>query len=164
MAKWWPFGRSKGKDDGQAPAPTPAPTPAPHQGPPVEQPGERHGMFGRLFGRRRKKEPEPEPPAAPKPPQAPATPEQAPPPVKPARQYPAFLHVEATGVWVISDTEWEGTMSGTLHGRDVKAFIDAMEKEGGPDYATAIPLIADAYGIPGGLINMRDSVVQSVTY
>lgn len=55
-------------------------------------------------------------------------------------------------------------MSGTLHGADVKTFIDAMEAEGGPDYETAIPLIADAYGIPGGLINVAESEIYSVRY
>lgn len=79
----------------------------------------------------------------------------------PERIYPPFLHVSADGSWVISDTEWEGTMSGTLHGADVKTFIDAIEAG---DYATAIPLIADAYGIPGGLIDMQRSTVYNVTY
>lgn len=65
---------------------------------------------------------------------------------------------------MISDTEWEGTMSGTLHGADVKTFIDAMEAPGGPDYHTAIPLIADAYGIPGGLIDVDRSSIYSVDY
>ncbi|MFB7225497.1 hypothetical protein [Streptomyces sp. NPDC056227] len=55
-------------------------------------------------------------------------------------------------------------MSGTLHGQDVKAFIDAMEGEGGPDYEIAIGLIADAYGIPGGLIDVGRSTIHSVDY
>ncbi|MFJ5851305.1 hypothetical protein, partial [Streptomyces sp. NPDC092903] len=82
----------------------------------------------------------------------------------PPRIYPQFLHVSADGAWVISQTEWEGTMSGTLHGMDVKKFIDAMEAEDGPDYETAIPLVADAYGIPGGLIDIERSTVYSVQY
>ncbi|MEU9523697.1 hypothetical protein [Streptomyces sp. NPDC048224] len=55
-------------------------------------------------------------------------------------------------------------MSGTLHGADVKTFIDAMEAEGGPNYDVAIALIADAYGIPGGLIDVGASQIHRVTY
>ncbi|MGW1379555.1 hypothetical protein ACWD6P_35545 [Streptomyces sp. NPDC002446] len=185
MAKWWKFGRGKGKEEGPAPEPTPAPTP-----PPTPAPAEgekKRGFFGRLKDKVRPKkekapaappaEAPPAPPAAPPtaPPEAPpeeAPPEEAPPgappagPPTPARVYPSFLHVEADGDWVISDTEWSGTMSGTLHGSDVKTFIDAMEppKGGAPDYDTAIPLIADAYGIPGGLINVGASTIHSVNY
>lgn len=171
MAKWWPFGRKKKEEE----------APRPGGG----------GLLGRLFGRGRKKEEE-APEAPPAPPEAPAAPpeeaapapeaaeapaegetpaegeapaEGAPPaePPKP-RVYPPFLHVDADGSWVISSTMWEGTMSGTLHGRDVKTFIDAMERDGGPDYDTAIPLIADAYGIPGGLVQVGQSAVYSVSY
>jgi hypothetical protein len=55
-------------------------------------------------------------------------------------------------------------MSGTLHGEDVKAFIDAMEAEGGPLYNVAIPLIGDAYGLPGDLIDLDRSRIDSVHY
>ncbi|MFD5455568.1 hypothetical protein [Streptomyces olivaceus] len=55
-------------------------------------------------------------------------------------------------------------MSGTLHGSDVKRFIDAMEADGGPAYDIAIPLVADAYGIPGGLVNIDASAIHSVRY
>ncbi|MEU2358853.1 hypothetical protein ABZ599_38860 [Streptomyces misionensis] len=184
MAKWWPFGRKKEEAPKEAPpkAPAPEPTPAP---PPTPEPtpaeGEKkRGLFGRLREKiqRKPKEAPPEapaeaPPAAPTPPPAEeAPPEAAPeeaaaPPAAPPeaeRTYPSFLHVEADGDWVISDTQWSGTMSGTLHGSDVKLFIDAMEAKGGPDYETAIPLIADAYGIPGGLINVGASQIHSVHY
>lgn len=172
--------------------PTPAPGPEPTPAAPAEGGGEKkRGFFGRLFGRGKKKEKAPKeaPPAqTPAPPSAPAgtgsgnegpapgeeagggsgagggggeeEEEEAP----PERSYPSHLHVDADGIWVISETEWEGTMSGTLHGQDVKAFIDAMEGEGGPDYETAIPLVADAYGIPGGLVNVARSTVYSVNY
>lgn len=155
MAKWWKFGLGKGKDqgpeEGPAPEPTPAPTPAPAEG------GKKPGILGRLFGRRKKKEAPAEAPTAP-----PAAPPAAPP--KPERVYPPFLHVSADGDWVISDTEWSGTMSGTLHGSDVKTFIDAMEAKGGPEYDIAIPLIAEAYGIPGDLIDLQRSTIHSVDY
>ncbi|MFF5639775.1 hypothetical protein [Streptomyces sp. NPDC012825] len=187
MAKWWKFGLGKGKDreEGPRPEPTPAPAPRPEPTPaPAEEaPKKRGGLLGRLFGRKKKEAPAPEAPSAPAaPPSAPAAPpapaEEAPeevpgeegeggpagPGKRPERVYPSFLHVEADGDWVISDTEWSGTMSGTLHGSDVKTFIDAMEQEGGPDYDTAIPLIADAYGIPGGLINVGASTIHSVNY
>lgn len=171
-----------------APVPAPEPTPAPAEG----GEGKKRGLLGRLFGRGKKKDKAPkEAPAAPTtaPPSAPAGPgsggegpapdeeagggggtgggagvggeggEEAPP-----RTYPSFLHVTADGIWIISETEWEGTMSGTLHGQDVKTFIDAMEDKDGPDYETAIPLVADAYGIPGGLIDVERSTVYSVSY
>lgn len=179
MAKWWKFGLGKGKDRQEGPAPRPQPTPAP-----AEHAPKRGGLLGRLFGRGKKKEaPAPEAPPAPAAPSAPSAPpapaEEAPPAEappeegeggpagpgeRPERVYPSFLHVEADGDWIISETEWSGTMSGTLHGADVKTFIDAMEAEGGPDYDVAIPLIADAYGIPGGLINVAASTIHSVTY
>lgn len=184
MAKWWPFGR-KDKEPGPAPAPrpeqTPAPAPRPEQAPapaPAQE-EKRSGLLGRLFGRGRKKEAPPEAPPTPTaPPTAPTPPPEEPPtegappeeaptpsaPPPPERTYPPFLHVDADGVWIISDTQWEGTMSGTLHGADVKTFIDAMEQEGGPDYETAIPLVADAYGIPGGLVDVGSSAVHSVRY
>ncbi|MFF7373625.1 hypothetical protein [Streptomyces tricolor] len=173
MAKWWKFGlgKSKGREEGPRPEPTPAPRPTPAEG------EKRGGLLGRLFGRKRKEEAPPEaPPAPPTPPpaEAPEIPpeaapaEEAPPPAAPPppeRVYPPFLHVSAEGDWVISETEWnDGTMSGTLHGSDVKAFIDAMEEEGGPNYDVAIPLIADAYGIPGGLVNVGRSTIRSVDY
>jgi len=64
---------------------------------------------------------------------------------------------------VISETEWTGTLSGTLHGSDVQTFLDAME-ENPPDYETAIPPVAEAYGIPRGLINVGRSTIRSVTW
>ena len=175
MAKWWPFGRKKA--EAPRPEPTPRPGPAPEPG---EAPPKRRGLFGRMADKVRRK-PKEAPPAAPPaapptPPAPPTTPpapaEEAPPeeagapPTAPPKErvYPSFLHVEASGLWIISDTEWEGTMSGTLHGSDVKVFIDAMEAEGGPDYEIAIPLIGDAYGIPGGLINVGASRIDSVIY
>ena len=181
MAKWWKFGfgfgKGKGKEEGPAsePTPAPAPRPEPTPAPAGEAPKKRGGLFGRLFGRGKKKE-APAPEEAPAE-EAPAEAEEAPAeeaaeeaeappaaPPEPERVYPPFLHVSADGDWVISDTEWSGTMSGTLHGSDVKTFIDAMEAEGGPDYHTAIPLIADAYGIPGGLLDIRRSTIHSVDY
>lgn len=176
MAKWWKFGLGKGKSKEEGPtpvpppAPAPAPAPEPTPAPAGEAPKKRGGFLGRLFGRGKKKEaPTAEaPPAAPAAaPAAPPAGEKAPPEggaPPPGRVYPPFLHVSADGDWVISDTEWSGTMSGTLHGPDVKAFIDAMEAKDGPDYHTAIPLIADAYGIPGGLIDIEASVIHSVDY
>lgn len=171
MAKWWKFGRGKGREEAPAPAP-------------AEGRSKLGGFLGGLFGRGRKKEApaEPTPPAEPSAPavpptpvapggegEAPPAPEEGGPPAEPPaepaeRTYPPFVHVSADGIWVISDTEWEGTMSGTLHGADVKTFIDAMEAPGGPDYNTAIPLVADAYGIPGGLINVEASTIYSVNY
>ncbi|MDJ0347290.1 hypothetical protein QMK19_39560 [Streptomyces sp. H10-C2] len=184
-------GKDKGQGPEETPQePTPAPAPEPTPAAPAEGGGEKkRGLLGRLFGRGKKKEKAPKeaPPApTPAPPSAPAGPggggegpapgekagggggdvgeggegEEAP----PERSYPGHLHVDADGIWVISDTEWEGTMSGTLHGQDVKTFIDAMEGEGGPHYDIAIPLVADAYGIPGGLINVSASVIHSVNY
>lgn len=168
MAKWWPFGRKKKEEAAE------------------EKP--RGGLLGRLLGLGRKKEeeekaprPAPEAPPVPKEEAAPAPapkPEAPPeeagappegaapaaPPAAPPRTYPSFLHVDAEGNWVISETVWEGTMSGTLHGGDVKAFIDAMERDGGPDYDVAIPLIADAYGIPGGLVSVGRSSIYNVSY
>ncbi|EFF88171.1 PE-PGRS family protein [Streptomyces sp. e14] len=190
MAKWWKFGLGKGKDreEGPRPEPTPAPAPRPEPTPaPAEEGGKkRGGLLGRLFGRGKKKEapaapPEaPSAPAAPSAPSAPSAPAEEEGPAeapgeegeeggggvgeRPERVYPPFLHVSADGDWVISDTEWSGTMSGTLHGSDVKTFIDAMEAKGGPQYDVAIPLIADAYGIPGGLIDIGRSTIHSVDY
>lgn len=184
MAKWWPFGRKKEEAPREAPRPEPTPAPAPEPTPtPAPAEGKKRGFFGRLKDKVRPRKKEEAPPAAPPtappaPPTAPPTPPEAPeappaeeeegappaPPKPKERVYPPFLHVSADGVWVISETEWDGVMSGTLHGADVKAFIDAMEGEGGPDYDTAIPLIADAYGIPGGLINVGASEIRSVDY
>jgi hypothetical protein len=178
--KWNPF-RRREKAEAPAPEPTPA-APAPGPQAPTQAPKKR-GLLGRLFGRKEK-------PAAPAP--APAAPPAGGPPTPPAppappsgpaeepeeyekgeegeeeeeeeRKYPPFLHVSADGVWKISDTEWDGIMSGTLHGQDVKTFIDAMEGRGGPNYYVAIPLIAEAYGIDGDLIDVGASVIRSVTY
>ncbi|MFE9341326.1 hypothetical protein [Streptomyces sp. NPDC007063] len=169
MARWWPFGRKHGKEAGEAPATE-----------------EKKGLLGRL---RQKVRPQKETPAqAPK--EAPAEPSPAPEPSEgPAgtasqgplpgmegpepsgseeaeapRQYPGSLYVEAEGDWVISQTMWTGTMSGSLHGADVKTFLDAMEQDPPPDYDTAIPLVGDAYGIPGELINIGESVIRSVNW
>lgn len=165
------FGRGKPKEE---PAPEVPPPPVrPTAGAPAPEP-RKPGRLRRLFGRGKRKEgPAPAaPPTAPPPPSAP--PEAPPaaesggvteaPPEEAEREYPPFLHVSADGEWVISDTTWEGTMSGTLHGADVKVFIDAMEGDGGPDYETAIPMIADSYGIPGELINVAASTVYAVHY
>jgi len=186
--RWNPFKR-RDKAAGAAPEPTPAPAAPPAEAP---QAAPKPGLLGRLFGRKPKAAapapaPGPEaPPIAPAPaPEPPPTaPAEAPAPAaegggegegggqgaavapEPERVYPSFLHVSAEGDWVISETEWKGTMSGTLHGDDVKTFIDAMEREGedGPDYETAIPLIATAYGIDGDLIDVGRSTIRTVTY
>ncbi|MFF8697342.1 hypothetical protein ACF08W_34600 [Streptomyces sp. NPDC015144] len=176
MAKWWKFGLGKKTEEpAAAPPESPAPAPAPE---PVREPApapepvreSKPGLFARLFGRAKKgmaEQPEEQPEREER--EETPAPEEvdegvAGPPPAPPREYPPFLHVSASGIWVISDTEWEGTMSGTLHGADVREFIDAMEAEDGPKYGIAIPLIADAYGIPGHLINMDRSGVYSVTY
>ncbi|OYP09988.1 hypothetical protein CFC35_41980 [Streptomyces sp. FBKL.4005] len=175
MAKWWPFGRKKEERPAPAPEPTPAPPPRPEPAPaPAEEaPKKRGGLLGRLFGRKKKEEEAPPQDVTPPPPSAPSA-EEAPPEAPPAappevppgappgeRVYPSHLHVDAEGEWHISDTVWEGTMSGTLHGADVKKFIDAMEADP-PDHETAIPLIGDAYGIPGGLIRVGHSHIYSI--
>ncbi|MEU3084737.1 hypothetical protein ABZ697_31105 [Streptomyces albidoflavus] len=180
MAKWWKFGLGKKKDtapsEGPAtPAPAPKPTPEPTPEPPAPK---KRGLLGRIFGRKKGGGEAPAEGTGPAP--APAS-EPSPAPAgepgpeageegeggeatPPPRVYPSVLHVAAEGDWVISDTEWTGTMSGTLTGADVKRFIDAMEAEGGPNLHIAIPLIADAYGIPGGLIDVSLSTVRSVNY
>ncbi|MFF2228962.1 hypothetical protein ACFVV7_37215 [Streptomyces globisporus] len=192
MAKWWKLGFGKdGQEQQPEPVqPEPSPEPAPQEAAPAEKPKKRGGgLLGRLFGRKKKEQKE-EPPAPPVEPSAPAekTGPAAPEPsgeqpvageaggeshegegggegpATPERTYPPFLHVSAEGDWVISDTEWTGTMSGTVHGADVKTFIDAMEGKGGPDYFIAIPLIAEAYGIPGGLIDVQRSTIRSLDY
>ncbi|MFF7013231.1 hypothetical protein ACFY9Y_35055 [Streptomyces fimicarius] len=185
MAKWWKFGRDKGKE--QAPEPTPAPSPPPAPTPtpasPAEGPKEKKGgLLGRLFGRGKKKKEEapaaPEPPAAPPTPPAPPT---GPPPTggepseggeeggeeeaggkeEAERVYPGSLGVSADGDWQISSTQWSGIMQGVLNGTDVKTFMDAIEA-GKMDIA--IPLVADAYGIPGGLINVKASTIHHIGY
>ncbi|MFE7113201.1 hypothetical protein ACFU98_44370 [Streptomyces sp. NPDC057575] len=185
MAKWWKFGFGKESEEPQ-PEPEGAPEEAP-KAPEAEAPepeaeapeptpeapeSKKPGFFSRLFGRKKKEAPPEEAPPEEVPTEEekllPLFPEEGeeaggPPPAAP-RVYPPYLHVSADGKWRISDTEWEGTMSGTLHGADVKRFIDAMEDPNGPDYKTAIPLIADAYGIPSGLINVERSTIYSVTY
>lgn len=178
--KWNPFKRG-GKGE-EAPTPTPAPIPAaPAPAPPAAAP--KRGLLGRLFGRKEKPAPTPTPAPA-GPPSGPPTPPAPPVPMpgggeefeeeefeegeeeeeEAEREYPSFLHVAAEGDWEISDTSWTGTMSGTLHGADVKTFIDAMEGKFGPNYDVAIPLIAEAYGIDGDLINVGASTIRTVTY
>ncbi|MGW6151516.1 hypothetical protein ACWFN4_30045 [Bacillus mycoides] len=174
MAKWWKFGRGKDKGEGQAPGPTPTPAPTPSE----DRGGEKKGLLGRLFGRGKKKEKEKAPAA----PEAPPAPPGVPPtgPTAPSeggepsegegaggeekekeRVYPGSLGVSADGDWVISSTSWSGIMQGVLHGQDVKTFIDAMEAG---DMETAIPLVADAYGIPGGLVNVAASSIHHIGY
>ncbi|MDF4254713.1 hypothetical protein [Streptomyces sp. WMMB303] len=182
MARWWPFGRKRGKEAEEAPArPPEAPAPAPAGEAPAAE--EKKGLLGRLRQkvRPRKEAPAPkeapaEPSPAPEPSEGPAgTASQGPLPgmegpepsgseeAEAPRQYPGSLYVEAEGDWVISQTMWSGTMSGSLHGADVKTFLDAMEQDP-PDYDTAIPLVGDAYGIPGELINIGESTIRSVNW
>ncbi|MEU1224701.1 hypothetical protein [Streptomyces microflavus] len=180
MAKWWKFGLGKDKD--QAPEPTPAPSPAPSPAPPAASEGKKKGgLLGRLFGRSKKKKEEapaaPEPPAAPPAPPAPPTePPASGGPSEPGDEsggekaggekekekvYPAALGVSADGDWQISSTQWNGIMHGVLKGADVKKFMDAIEAG---EMDVAVPLVADAYGIPGGLVNVGASTIHHIGY
>lgn len=81
---------------------------------------------------------------------------------KAARQYPKGLGATVEGVWQISDTEWDGVMTGTLRGDDVVAFLEAMEAG---DEAAAVQLVADAYDeAVGRLIDPAASTIHRIDY
>ncbi|MER7050388.1 hypothetical protein ABT391_36785 [Streptomyces jumonjinensis] len=148
----------------------PTPPPAPEAAPAAAPKEKKAGFFGRLFGRGRKKEKEggpaetptseapPAPPSGPTPPAAPAAGgpsdeggsggggggegEGAGKEEEEKRVFPSSIDASVDGTWVISDSVWRNVISGTITGKDVKAFILAVER-GKEDIA--IRLLADAY-------------------
>ncbi|HEV7626848.1 MAG TPA: hypothetical protein VGO89_10135, partial [Streptomyces sp.] len=77
------------------------------------------------------------------------------------REYPTSLYVSASGSWKVSDTEWEGTMHGSISGDDVKAFIDAME-EG--DLPAAAEVVALAYDNGQGISDVIDTAASRIDH
>ncbi len=166
---WNPFKR---KDKDQEPAIPAAAPPAP-AGP---DESEKKGAFRRLADKFRRKQPPPAAPAAPAAPTAPTGDTPAPggagggsggeaPAKDPGdgqRTYPGRLAVSADGIWIISSTEWDGIMSGTLHGQDVQDFLEAMEAG---DLETAVDLVAKAYDDNvADLIIVEESTIRHVGY
>ncbi|MGW6605470.1 hypothetical protein [Streptomyces sp. NPDC055036] len=164
--------QSQGSGEGAEQTPQEPTPPAPSEpaAAPTAAPKEKKaGFFGRLFSRKKKEkeggpaetppaEAPPAPPSGPTPPTTPATEgpsdegggggggggggEEGEGEEEKERVFPNSIHASVDGTWVISQSIWHNRISGTISGKDVKAFILSIERG---NEEIAIRLLAHAY-------------------